>query len=157
MAGRDRDNPFEDVFDQMNKAMKNMHEQMQRMMQDMQQNGADFKGYAVTKLPGKEPRVTSFGDAAPTIRNTSTHVDVMDEGSEIHVVADMPGVEKDQIDLRVDGSVLNIQASNGDRSYDERVDLGTTVDPDSAEATYNNGVLQITLEKTDKGRNIEIN
>lgn len=163
MTRRNRDNPFEKMFEQMNQAMQNMHQEMQRMMQDVQENGADFKGYTVTKLPGQEPRVTSFGDTEgdtfhePAATPESTHVDVMDEDDEIHVVADMPGVEKEDIELTVEGSTLNIRASSGDRSYDERVDLGASVDPDTAEATYNNGVVQVTLEKTDEGKNIEIN
>lgn len=163
MTRRNRDNPFDKIFKQMNQAMQNMHEEMQRMMQDMQDNGADIKGYTVTKLPGQEPRVMSFGDTGdafhdhPASPTESTHVDVMDEGDEIHVVADMPGVEKNQIELTVNGSRLHIQADSEDRSYDERVDLGASVDPETAEATYNNGVVQVTLEKTDSGKNIEIN
>lgn len=160
MTRRNRDNPFEDVFEQMNKAIQNMQEEMERMMQGVEQNGADFRGYAFTKLPGQEPQVTKWGDNevgdTPGTGGKTTHIDVMEEENQIHVVADMPGVSKEDIELKIEGNILTVKAENEDRSYHERVNLPGGVDPDSADASYNNGVIQITLEKQDDGRSIEI-
>ena len=71
----------------------------------------------------------------------------------MRVVADLPGVEKDDIRVAVSGDKLKIQASNDDREYDERVDLPAAVDEETGEATYNNGVLEISFEKVEEGEN----
>jgi len=154
----DRDNPFDegpfdDVFEQ-------MFEQMNEMMRQMGMEG-DFEGFRMTNQPGEEPNFERFGggeNANPFagfegFEETSTHVDVLDEGDVVRVVADLPGVEKDDIRVAVSGDKLKIQASNDDREYDERVDLPAAVDEETGEATYNNGVLEISFEKVEEGEN----
>lgn len=154
----DRDNPFDegpfdDVFEQ-------MFEQMNEMMEEMGMEG-NFEGFRMTNQPGEEPNFEKFGEGGNTdpfagfegFDEASTHVDVLDEGDVVRVVADLPGVGKDDIRVAVSGDELKIQASNEDREYDERVDLSYVVDEDTGEATYNNGVLEITFEKVDDGEN----
>jgi HSP20 family protein len=149
----DDDEPFNDVFEQ-------MFEQMNEMMEQMGMGGS-FEGFRMTNRPGEEPNFERFGeggDANPFagfegFDDASTHVDVLDEGDVVRVVADLPGVEKDDIRVAVSGDELKIQASNEDREYDERVNLSAIVDEDSGEATYNNGVLEITFEKVEDGEN----
>jgi HSP20 family protein len=87
---------------------------------------------------------------------TETHVDVHDEGESIRLVADLPGVEKEAIDLKCDGETLTIAASGPEREYDERIRLPVRVDERSAQATFNNGVLQVTFDKTDESADIEL-
>ncbi len=50
-----------------------------------------------------------------------THVDIHETDSEIRVVADLPGVEKDHIDLECDGKTLTISAGSDHHQYDERI------------------------------------
>jgi len=149
----DDDEPFNDVFEQ-------MFEQMNEMMEQMGMGGS-FEGFRMTNRPGEEPDFERFGEGEDTnpfvgfegFDDASTHVDVLDEGDVVRVVADLPGVEKDDIRVAVSGDELKIQASNGDREYDERVNLSAVVDEDTGEATYNNGVLEITFKKVEDGEN----
>ncbi|MFB6304832.1 MAG: Hsp20/alpha crystallin family protein [Haloferacaceae archaeon] len=87
---------------------------------------------------------------------TETHVDVHDEGDRLRLVADLPGVEKEAIDLQCDGETLTISASGPQTQYDERVRLPTRVDEHSASATFNNGVLQVTFDKRDDSADIDL-
>jgi len=158
MADRDNpfdDGPFDDIFEQ-------MFEQMNEMMEEMGMEG-DVEGFRMTNQPGEEPNFERFGEGGNSpfaglegFDNTGTHVDVLDEGDVVRVVADLPGIEKDDIRVAVSGDRLKIQASNDDREYDERVDLPAAVDEDTGEATYNNGVLEISFEKVDDGEDKEI-
>ncbi len=158
MTDRDNpfdDEPFEDVFEQ-------VFEQMNEMMEQMGMEGS-FEGFRMTNRPGEEPNFERFGEggnANPFAgfqgfeeANTRTHVDVLDEGDVVRVVADLPGVGKDEITVAVSGDELKIQASGDDREYDERVALPSAVDEDSGEGTYNNGVLEVTFEKVESGEN----
>jgi len=155
----DRDDPFDD--EPFGDVFEEMLEQMNEMMEEMGMEG-DFEGFRMTNQPGEEPDFERFGEGGANPfagfegfedPSTRTHVDVLDEGEVARVVADLPGVGKDDIRVAVSGDELKIQASNGEREYDERVDLPSAVDEDTGEATYNNGVLEITFEKVDDGEN----
>jgi HSP20 family protein len=73
---------------------------------------------------------------------------------------DMPGVEKKNIDIKVEDHSISVKAENGGkRKYNYSRKFKPTVDIDSAVATFKNGVLDITLKKieeTSKGKSIKI-
>jgi len=123
MRRDDRDDPFDDIF-----------REIERMMDEMMGGNVDMNVRTGFENNG-------FG--------TETHVDVHDRDDELRIVADLPGVEKDDIDLTCDGETLTISATSSRRDYDERVSLPVRVDERSASATYNNGVLEVTLQKRD--------
>ncbi len=87
---------------------------------------------------------------------SDTHVDVHEYDDRITVIADMPGVEKSDIDVTCDGRTLSIRAVGGSASYAERVQLPAPVDEQSASATYNNGVLEVRLERADDSADIDV-
>jgi HSP20 family protein len=83
-------------------------------------------------------------------------VDVQESAEEVRVVADLPGVSKDDLSLKCDGDVLTISAATERRQFDERVRLPAHVDERSAQATFNNGILEVTLQKTGSSANISL-
>jgi len=109
----------------------NIFNEIERMMNEM--TGADRTGFT-----------------------TETHVDVYDEDDAIRLVADLPGVEKDAIDLKCDGEMLTISAASNRREYDERVRLPARVDEHSAQASFRNGVLEVTFEKVEDSTDIDV-
>ncbi|WP_129114522.1 Hsp20/alpha crystallin family protein [Halegenticoccus tardaugens] len=118
----DRDDPFDNIFNE-----------IERMMNEMTGGPEDRTGFA-----------------------TETHVDVYDEGDRIRLVADLPGVEKDAIELKCDGEVLTISAASARREFDERVRLPARVDEHSAEASFNNGVLEVTFVRAEDSAAIDV-
>jgi HSP20 family protein len=115
----DRDDPFGNLFDE-----------IERMMSDVTGTDAGFA--------------------------SETHVDVYDEPDGVRVVADLPGVEKDAVDLKCDGELLTISAANDRREYDERVRLPVRVDEHSASASFNNGVLQVRFDRVEDSADIDV-
>ncbi|MFC6871765.1 MULTISPECIES: Hsp20/alpha crystallin family protein [Halobellus] len=87
---------------------------------------------------------------------SETHVDVYDEGETVRLVADLPGVDKDAIELQCDGEMLTISAAGDRREYDERIRLPVRVDEHTADASFNNGVLQVSFEKVDDSASIDL-
>ena len=73
---------------------------------------------------------------------------------------DMPGVEKKDIDVKVEDHSITVKAENGgSRKYNYTRKFRPTVDVDSAVATFKNGVLDITLtkiEEASKGKSVKI-
>ena len=85
-----------------------------------------------------------------------THVDVHEYDDRIAVIADLPGVAKEDIDLQCTGRALSIRASGSATTYAKRVELPSRVDETSAAATYNNGVLEVQLDRADDSANIDL-
>lgn len=115
------------------------------------------KGFSIRMGPEGEPEIREFGNTGdefkgrgvPEEQQQETLIDVMEEDEEVHVIADMPGVSKEDIDVNASKTSLNIEAEGESRRYSEKVDLGCEVYPDSAKAKYNNGVLEVTLKRTE--------
>ncbi|WP_312911464.1 Hsp20/alpha crystallin family protein [Natronosalvus caseinilyticus] len=130
MRRDDRDEPFDDLF-----------REIERMMNDMMAGGD----------VGFESRTdTDAGFGA------DTHVDVHDTEEEVRVIADLPGVEKGNIELECDGKTLTISARSDHREYDERVSLPRRVNEHTASATYNNGVLEVVFEPAEQSSDISL-
>ena len=83
------------------------------------------------------------------------HVSVYETDERVRVVADMPGADKDDIDIKCDGRHVTISASTEVSDYRERVELPTRVDEHSASATFNNGVLEMEFDRTDSSASID--
>jgi HSP20 family protein len=117
-------------------------------------------GFRITIGPDGKPLVEEFGNVRrvkgrPMItEEREPLVDVFESGDEITVVAEIPGVEKDKIETKIseDGRTLVISASDTNRKYYKEVELPSEVDPSSAKAVYNNGVLEVKMKKTKKER-----
>lgn len=96
-------------------------------------------------------------------RTSGLRMDVADYDDELVVVADLPGFEKEEIDLSVSEDTLTVTAERtmdqedesdvyvrrerSSRSVRRSITLPATVDADEASASYTNGVLTITLPK----------
>ncbi len=99
-------------------------------------------------------------------------LDVIDEGDKVKVVADLPGFNKEDIQIYLEDGDLVIKAERKEekeekgrdfirqeRRYGEvyrRVTLPAEVEVEETKASYNNGVLEIVLPKTEKAQKKEI-
>jgi HSP20 family protein len=83
------------------------------------------------------------------------HVSVYEADEMVRVVADMPSVRKEDIDIKCDGRYVTISASTDVSDYKERIELPTRVDEHSASATFKNGVLEIEFDRADRSANID--
>ncbi len=79
-------------------------------------------------------------------------VDVLQEGNEVVVVTELPGVEKDDIKLESTDRALKIAVEAAKRRYFKEMELPHLVDPRTAKATYKNGVLEVRFTKSDEKR-----
>lgn len=92
--------------------------------------------------------------------------DVTETDSEIRVTIDIPGVEKQDIDLKFEETNLTLDAPcreqlpsarGRQRRYRLAVELPTRVDGDNAKARYRNGVLEVHAPKRGgRGRRLTV-
>jgi HSP20 family protein len=109
------------------------------------------RGFSIRIGPDGKPEIREFG-TKPTIRETGIEerkplVDVIETDNEVQVIAEMPGVNKEDIELNATETSLEIRAEGESRKYYENVELPAEVEPESAKARYNNGVLEVVLRK----------
>jgi HSP20 family protein len=77
--------------------------------------------------------------------------ELYEEDGEFVLTVDLPGFEREEIDLAWDDGVLNVAAEHVDESrnrrktYHRRFRFPRAVDEDAITARYRNGVLEVTL------------
>ncbi|MDA1129741.1 MAG: Hsp20/alpha crystallin family protein [Chloroflexi bacterium] len=114
------------------------------------------------RLAGFSPFATGGGNFDSAERNDWTiPLDIVKDGDNVTVQANLPGVKPEDIDVTIEGGVLTIKADtkveeereNGGYVIRERrtgsfhrsLRLSEHVDTDKVEPRYENGVLTITL------------
>ncbi len=95
-------------------------------------------------------------------------VDVLEEKDEIRIMAELPGVRPEDVEISLEGNVLAIHGTKQQvaEEHTERVHryeraygafertftLPATVDANAIKAKYENGVLTVTLPKEEKAK-----
>lgn len=126
-------------------------------------------GWSITMGPDRKPVVREFGNLKPSIwarpweppfdlrEEREPLVDVLEDEREIRVIAELPGVEKEDIKLHATERALVISVDAKERKYYKELELPAEVDPSSAKSSYKNGVLEVELKKVkEKPRGVRI-
>lgn len=118
-------------------------------------------GFSYVAEPGKEPVFREFGNIKPTYRGIEPSqgreplVDVMSEKDKFKIFVELPGVEKEKVKLDVAEDSVEIKTDDEKKFY-KMIYLDSTVDPDSAKASYKNGILTLELDKKEKRKGKEV-
>jgi len=99
-------------------------------------------------------------------------LDIIEKDDKLEVTAEVPGCKADDIDISVQGNVLTISGEkkmSGERreegyymqeraygSFRRDVTLPCEIDANKIEATYKEGVLHLTLPKSEKAKAIKV-
>jgi HSP20 family protein len=150
--------------------MDEMFDRLQRAMgMSMENLGRDpfVFGFSVTNRSGEDPEIREFGNI-PTFEQIETGdkryldirrplIDILEAEETVHVIAEIPGIEKENILLNATDLILDIETIDGNPKYSERVEMPVKVDPQSAKATYKNGVLEVTFKRLESSSRTSIN
>jgi HSP20 family protein len=93
-------------------------------------------------------------------RRVTPAVDIYENQQGFLILADLPGVEPDGLNVEFNPPELRVSAREQSKGlvYERRFELGSGVDPTTTSAELKNGVLRIELKKTEavKPRRIEV-
>ena len=173
-----RRSPFSRIFEEMERMMRELDEMFSKSFEELERElprnlirerrtdrgyvrefGPIVYGYSIRIGPDGKPIIREFGNIRPgrepeVVELSEAReplVDVYEEEDVVKVVAEVPGVEKKDINLTASEKKLIISVDTPQRKYYKEVDLPVEVDPQSAKATYRNGVLEVVLKKVGKG------
>jgi HSP20 family protein len=99
-------------------------------------------GSAVNQTP-----VTPEEGGAPALPESREPLsDVLESEDEITVTVELPGAEKQDLQLHVAEDLVTVKTEKG-RRYAARIHLPAKVEPASAKATFKNSILDLVLQK----------
>ncbi len=166
----DVDEMMREMEKMMQEAFKNVEQRVpknlvrERKMEDgsiVREMGPIVYGYSVKIGPDGKPVVRKFGNinAFPNVfgggmalkEEREPLVDVIKGDGELRVVAEVPGVSKEDLRVTADENSMTIESMTGQPKYHKRVDLPEVVDPKTAKSTYKNGILEVSFKMKGKG------
>ena len=117
-------------------------------------------GFNINIGPDGKPTIDSFGNVKakpysgdPEVKNVREPMtEVNEQGDQIIVICEMPGVMRDEIELKATTRSLTISTKSKDkgRNYYKEVELPSAINSDYARARYTNGILEVKLKKIDE-------
>ncbi len=172
---RRRYRPFDIVDEMMREFERWVEEELRRFERDMPRElvretktpyglrreiGPIVYGYSITIGPDGKPIIREFGnlrsgkwgEPAALTSEREPLVDIIEEDNQVKIVAEVPGVRKEDINLTVRNNKLVIKVDTETRKYYKELSVPEDVDAENAKATYNNGVLEVLLPKKGASR-----
>jgi HSP20 family protein len=114
-------------------------------------------GMAMGLGPEGKPTIQFFGDnlVGPDGYRAPIYEQIVNdsEGS-LKLLVELPGVEKEDVQISALEDKASLEAVKGERKYRADISLQKAIDPDSGTASYSNGVLEVVFklrDKTNKG------
>lgn len=114
----------------------------------------------------------SLADMAMPFEGKHPRVDVIEKDNEIVVKAELPGVEKKDLDVSMTDNTITIKAENSHEtevdksdyyhheisksSFSRTVSLPAKVDGSKATASFNNGIMEMKIPKVEGSRRRKI-
>jgi HSP20 family protein len=171
MYWRKRRVPFTNLWDDLFQEMNEFEEAFSRIWTAAQHDPnakSWYYGVQISTGPDGKPIVREFGNVKPKLsghhlqsdsREPLIEVNVDEKEQRVKVVAEMPGASKENISVDATEDSVTISANDG-KQYNAVVPVNVKIEPDSAEASYTNGILEIIFkikgQAPKRGTNIRI-
>ncbi len=102
---------------------------------------------------GREPKMLEKDVREPI-------TDFTEDTDKIFITYELPGISKENINLNVGETNVTLEVTEGPRKYYKSMDFPYELKPDSANAKFINGILDLSIERAKKespgGRKISI-
>jgi HSP20 family protein len=162
MSDRRKRKPFGFGFDE---EFERMFEEMERMFGEAFKAPFEemevkpfIRGFSMRIGPDGRPRIQEFGNRPFKSPSGETGIseerepltDIIEGDEKVSVTVEIPGVEKEDIDLEVTESALEISVDTPKRKYHKLLDLPCDVKPKTTKATYKNGILDVEINRKEK-------
>jgi HSP20 family protein len=139
---------FEDINDMLERMLRTIHSQT-----DIEPGKPLVYGFSMKVGPDGIPHIEQFGNIRPSapgmisgdVREPYSCNIIDSEKNNLSITAEMPGITKEDVKVDASEDMVTLKAETKDRKYYKEIPTESPIDPDSAQAKYNNGVLELTL------------
>ena len=162
---------IDDIFNNLDDEFQKMRKQMDSFMRDaLEGNNLDngssnpfVFGFSVKTGPDGFPVFEDFGNTRmkpfgkkgekPTVDTRREPLtDINETDDQIAVTVELPGVNKEDIDINVMEDKVEVNVKTESRKYFKSIDLTSVVETSSSKATYKNGILDLVLTKKESDK-----
>jgi len=151
---------FNEIYDELERLGDLIDETMQKAFDESSEKSSTkhtrVKGFSIKIGPDGKPRIQELnkrqlneGESKMT-DEIEPLIDLIEDDETLTVLAVLPGVEKEEIDLRVTETCLTVSVDAADFEWYDELKLPSKVNPKTAHASYRNGVLEVKLNKLGK-------
>jgi HSP20 family protein len=148
---------FNDLYEELERLGDLIDETMQRAFDNSKEKSRKkFKAFSVKIGSDGKPRIRESNarqwpqDELEISDEQEPLVDIIEEGNLVVVLAALPGVNKDDIDLGLTENILTFCVDSVDFEWYDELKLPSRVNPKSAQASFKNGVLKIKMKKLER-------
>lgn len=163
-------NPFN--FFRMDDEFEGLFRQIERMLErasrdftfDKNEPGKSFiHGFSFNMGEDGKPKIQEFGHHPQKnsdgdfseFDEREPLTDVIEGDEDVSITVEIPGVCKNDIDLKVTETTVEITVNDPNRNYHKLIELPCEVLPGESKATYNNGVLDVNIKRKERKRDSE--
>lgn len=110
-------------------------------------------GFTIKTAVGGSPKVETFGNIKKTPEGPKVDeerepiIDIFDEKDEIVIIAEMPGIEQEDIKIDLKEDILEISAVSKIRTYRKELLLPIKTTKSNLQYKFTNGILEIRIKK----------
>lgn len=154
----DKRKDFRDMLDELDKYFEDFERDVEETLKNAvfgrdRESKPFVAGFAFNMGPEGKPSIQVFGNS-PVRRDgfrAPINEQVVDEKNGLlRIILEMPGVEKDDINVDADEERLVVTAEREEKHYRAELSLKTPVKADTGKAEYKNGMLEISFSLRDK-------
>jgi HSP20 family protein len=159
----DRRKTLRDIFDELDRSFEEMERGVEEAVRNTLSSGRKalskpfVTGLTMGIGPDGKPSIQFFGNepfSGNGYRSPIREQFVDEKANTLRLIIELPGVEKEDIEVGSTGDRVSIKAERDSRKYKSEFNLRREVDPESGKAEYKNGILDIVYnfkDKTNKG------
>jgi HSP20 family protein len=127
-------------------------------------NSEDFPyyyGYQITIGPNGRPKINEFGNVKLGSKGFVEQNDVREplvdnvlnkKQNTLTITAEMPGVDKENINVNVTGQHVTLHAEKGDKKYHADIPIDINLDESTTKAVFLNGILELKIKLKENSR-----
>lgn len=151
---------FEEIFNEFEHEMNNdLVNMINRIESEGQHRSESFiYGYSINIDENGKAEINEFGNIKSSpegeenlevSESREVLVDIIEGKNAVTVVIELPGVEKSDIKVEIKESIIFVTMINS-KNYYKEIPLTSKIISNSARAKYNNGILEIIINKDNK-------
>ena len=110
-------------------------------------------GFTINTAGGGSPKVETFGNIKKTPEGPKVDeerepiTDIFNEKSELVIIAEMPGIEENDIKIDLKEDILEVSAAGKGRSYKKEILLPFKAQKKNIRNKFTNGNLELRIKK----------